>query len=87
VSTGKQERAGNGLEAQRAAIETFARANDFEIDAEPFVEVESGKGNGDDALERRPILAAALQKARASVARLLFRSSIVFRATCILSRA
>jgi DNA invertase Pin-like site-specific DNA recombinase len=65
VSTGKQERAGNGLEAQRAAIEAFAQANGFEIEAEPFVEVESGKGNGDDALDRRPVLAAALAKARA----------------------
>jgi DNA invertase Pin-like site-specific DNA recombinase len=65
VSTGKQERAGNGLEAQRAAIEAFAQANGFEIEPEPFVEVESGKGNGDDALDRRPVLAAALTKARA----------------------
>ena len=48
VSTGKQERAGNGLEAQRAAIEAFAQANGFEIEADPFVEVESGKGNGDE---------------------------------------
>jgi DNA invertase Pin-like site-specific DNA recombinase len=65
VSTGKQERAGNGLDAQGAAIEAFAQANGFEIESEPFVEVESGKGNGDDALDRRPVLAAALAKARA----------------------
>ena len=65
VSTGKQEKAGNGLDAQRAAIEAFTQANGFELAAEPFVEVERGKGNGDDALDRRPVLAAALAKARA----------------------
>jgi DNA invertase Pin-like site-specific DNA recombinase len=56
---------GNGLDAQRAAIEAFTQANGFEIEAEPFVEVESGRGNGDDALDRRPVLATALAKARA----------------------
>jgi DNA invertase Pin-like site-specific DNA recombinase len=65
VSTGKREKAGNGLDAQRAAIEAFTQANGFELAAEPFVEVERGKGNGDDALDRRPVLAAALAKAHA----------------------
>lgn len=64
VSTSKQEKAGNGLDAQRTAIEAFAHANNFEIEGEPFIEIESGKGNSNDALDRRPILAAALASAR-----------------------
>jgi DNA invertase Pin-like site-specific DNA recombinase len=65
VRVSKKEKAGNGLDAQRAAIEAFTQANGFEIEAEPFVEVESGRGNADDALDRRPVLATALAKARA----------------------
>ena len=62
ASTDKQEKAGNGLKAQRAAIEAFASANGYEIAAE-YVETASGKG--DDALERRPQLAAAMDRAKA----------------------
>ncbi len=47
---------------QRAAIAAFAVAHGHEIAAE-FVEVETGKGA--DALDRRPQLAAALDKAKA----------------------
>ena len=61
VSTQKQGRSGLGLEGQRAAVQTFAKAEDFEIVAE-FTEVETGKGS--DALDRRPQLRAALKAAK-----------------------
>jgi len=61
VSTSQQGRSGLGIEAQREALARFADGEGFEIVAE-FVEVETGKGN--DALDRRPELAAALAKAR-----------------------
>ncbi len=48
------------MEAQRVAIARFAEAEGFEIVAE-FEEVETGKGC--DALEHRPILAAAMAEA------------------------
>jgi DNA invertase Pin-like site-specific DNA recombinase len=63
VSTGKQERSGLGIEAQRDAIQRFAEAEGFVLTTE-FVEVETGKGT--DALERRPQLNAALAQARKS---------------------
>lgn len=58
----------NGIEAQRAAIARFAETEKLEIAAE-FVEVETGKGA--DALERRPKLAASLDKAKAIGARVV----------------
>jgi DNA invertase Pin-like site-specific DNA recombinase len=61
VSTASQGRSGLGLEAQRAAVETFAKAEGFEI-VETFTEVETGKGS--DALDRRPQLKAALKVAK-----------------------
>jgi len=61
VSTAKQGRSGLGLEAQREAIARFAQAEGFELLA-VHVEVETGKGA--DAIERRPILKAALEDAR-----------------------
>ena len=61
VSTASQGRSGLGLEAQRAAVEAFAKAEGFEI-IETFTEVETGKGS--DALERRPQLKAALKAAK-----------------------
>lgn len=61
VSTDRQGKAGNGIEAQRAAIAAFAAANGYEIATE-FVETETGKGA--DALDRRPRLSAALDKAK-----------------------
>jgi DNA invertase Pin-like site-specific DNA recombinase len=67
VSTQRQGRSGLGLEAQRAAVATFAKAEALEIVAE-YTEIETGKGA--DALDRRPQLAAALKaacKAGASV--------------------
>jgi DNA invertase Pin-like site-specific DNA recombinase len=61
VSTQQQGRSGLGLEAQRAAIAAFAKAEGFNITAE-YTEVETGKGF--DALDRRPQLKAALRAAK-----------------------
>lgn len=61
VSTAAQGRSGLGLEAQRAAVHAFAKAEGFEVVAE-FTETESGKGA--DALARRPRLALALKHAK-----------------------
>jgi DNA invertase Pin-like site-specific DNA recombinase len=61
VSTQQQHRSGLGIEAQRAAIERFAAAESLTI-IEQYAEFETGKGA--DALERRPLLAAALAAAR-----------------------
>lgn len=61
VSTTDQGRSGNGLAAQRAAIERFAQAEGFTVVAW-IEEVETGKGY--DAIERRPQLAKALKQAR-----------------------
>lgn len=61
VSTSKQGSSGLGIEAQRHAITRFAEAEGFTIISE-HVEVESGKGS--DAMDRRPVLAAALAEAR-----------------------
>lgn len=61
VSTGRQGRSGLGLEAQREAIRRFCEAEGLSAAAE-FSEVETGKGN--DALSRRPALAAALREAK-----------------------
>ena len=44
VSTQQQGRSGLGLEAQRAAVAAFAKAEGFEVMAE-FTEVETGKGS------------------------------------------
>jgi DNA invertase Pin-like site-specific DNA recombinase len=60
VSTQRQGRSGLGLEAQREAVERFAECEGYELVGEPYVEVETGA----DALERRPVLAAALAAAR-----------------------
>jgi DNA invertase Pin-like site-specific DNA recombinase len=61
VSTAKQGAKGLGIEAQRSAVEAFAKTEGATIAAE-YVEVETGKGH--DALERRPKLKAALAHAR-----------------------
>jgi len=61
VSTQRQGKSGLGLEAQRAAIARFAEAEGFTVVSE-HVEVESGKGA--DAMDRRPQLRTALDKAR-----------------------
>jgi DNA invertase Pin-like site-specific DNA recombinase len=59
VSTKQQGKSGLGLEAQREAMDRFAKAERFHV-VESFVEVESAKG---DTLARRPKLAAALKAA------------------------
>jgi DNA invertase Pin-like site-specific DNA recombinase len=61
VSRECQGKSGLGIEAQRAAVAQFFAAQKLEQIAE-FVEVETGKGA--DALDRRPVLAAALAAAR-----------------------
>ena len=61
VSTAGQGKSGLGIEAQRQAIARFAEVEGFEIAAE-HIEVETGKGA--DALDRRPVLAAALAEAK-----------------------
>jgi hypothetical protein len=57
VSTGRQGRSGLGLEAQRAAVESYLNGGNWKLVKE-FVEVESGKN--DD----RPVLAQALKACR-----------------------
>jgi DNA invertase Pin-like site-specific DNA recombinase len=61
VSTKRQGRSGLGLEAQREAVEKFARDHGYEL-VSTFTEVETGKGS--DALETRPQLAAAIRDAK-----------------------
>ena len=61
VSTERQGRSGLGLEAQRVAVNAFADAHGVDL-VEEFIEIETGKGA--DALDRRPVLKAALDQAR-----------------------
>lgn len=77
VSTQKQGRSGLGLEAQQAALARFAEAEGFTF-TETYQEVETAKG--DDALERRPQLAAAIKAARK------MKAPIVVAKLCRLSR-
>jgi DNA invertase Pin-like site-specific DNA recombinase len=60
VSTDRQGRSGLGLDAQREAIRRFAEAENLKLAGE-YAEVETGKGA--DALELRPQLRLALDKA------------------------
>jgi DNA invertase Pin-like site-specific DNA recombinase len=77
VSTQKQGRSGLGLDAQQAALARFAEAEGFAF-AGTYQEVETAKG--DDALERRPQLAAAIKAARK------LKAPIVVAKLCRLSR-
>jgi DNA invertase Pin-like site-specific DNA recombinase len=61
VSTDGQQRSGLGIEATRAAIARFVEAEGFEL-VQEFVEAETGKGC--EALDRRPVLAEALEAAK-----------------------
>jgi DNA invertase Pin-like site-specific DNA recombinase len=65
VSTGKQGESGLGLEAQRAAVETYLNGGNWTLAAE-FVEVESGKRDSN-----RPQLAAALAACKKLKAKLV----------------
>ena len=60
VSTSKQGKSGLGVEAQREAIARFAQAEGLVVASE-HVEVETGKGA--DALDLRPQLRLALDRA------------------------
>jgi len=77
VSTSAQGRSGLGLEAQRAAIARFAEAEGLDV-TQVFQEVETGSGA--DALDRRPVLAAALSQARKA------KAAVVVAKLCRLSR-
>jgi DNA invertase Pin-like site-specific DNA recombinase len=63
VSTTRQSKSGLGIDAQKEAVRRFAEAEGFTLDRE-FQEVETGKGA--DALDQRPQLRAALDRARAA---------------------
>lgn len=63
VSTREQGKSGLGLEAQRSAIEAFVVADGQLQIVDWFTEVESGK-RVSDTLARRPLLAAALNRAQ-----------------------
>jgi DNA invertase Pin-like site-specific DNA recombinase len=77
VSTQKQGRSGLGLEAQQAALARFAEAEGLTF-SETYQEVETAKG--DNALDRRPQLAAAIKAARK------LKAPIVVAKLCRLSR-
>ena len=57
----KKGKPGIGLDAQQAAIAAFAKAEGYDL-VEIFSEVETGEGS--DALEKRPQLAAAMKLAK-----------------------
>ena len=61
VSTNQQCRSGLGLDAQREAIEQFARQHGFEI-SEWIQDIETGQGN--EPFSKRPGLAKALALAK-----------------------
>jgi DNA invertase Pin-like site-specific DNA recombinase len=77
VSTQRQGRSGLGLEAQQSALARFAAAEGFDL-AWTYQEVETAKG--DDAMERRPQLAAAIKAARK------LKAPIIVAKLCRLSR-
>ncbi len=64
VSTARQGLSGLGLDAQRAAVETFCEQNGYRV-LEEFSEIESGRHSD------RPILRDALARARSSHALLV----------------
>ena len=61
VSTAEQGKSGLGLDSQLAIVSEFCIAENYEVLAH-YSEVETGSGK--DALDKRPILAKALQHAK-----------------------
>ena len=61
MSTAAQGRSGLGLQAQQAAVREFCQREQITL-LDELTEVETGKGA--DALDRRPLLAAALDAAQ-----------------------
>ena len=61
VSTAEQGKSGLGLDSQLAIVSEFCRAENYEVLAH-YSETETGSGK--DALDKRPILAKALQHAK-----------------------
>ena len=61
VSTAEQGKSGLGLDSQLSTVQEFCNAENYEVLAH-YSEVETGSGK--DALDKRPILAKALQHAK-----------------------
>ena len=61
VSTAEQGKSGLGLDSQLAIVNEFCNAENYEVLAH-YSETETGSGK--DALDKRPILAKALQHAK-----------------------
>jgi DNA invertase Pin-like site-specific DNA recombinase len=61
VSTAEQSKSGLGLDSQLAIVNEFCNAENYEVLAH-YSETETGSGK--DALDKRPILAKALQHAK-----------------------
>jgi DNA invertase Pin-like site-specific DNA recombinase len=68
VSTKEQGQSGLGLEAQREAVRNYLNGGRWKL-VEEFTEVETGKGS--NALEKRPVLREALERAKKAKATLL----------------
>jgi DNA invertase Pin-like site-specific DNA recombinase len=68
VSTEKQGRSGLGMDAQREAVDRYARSHGLTVTAE-YEETETGKGS--KALSKRPQLLAALAEAKRTKAKLI----------------
>jgi DNA invertase Pin-like site-specific DNA recombinase len=66
VSTSEQGRSGLGIEAQRAAVESYVKANGGKLVNGEFVEIETGTNK-----RKRPALAEALRQCRVYKAMLI----------------
>ena len=68
VSTQEQGKSGLGLEAQREAVRGYLNGGRWRL-VEEFTEVETGKGS--NALEKRPVLREAMERAKKEKATLI----------------